>query len=139
MTEPVKNEDVLKAVQELGQRFGGLEGRFDGFEKRFDGLEKSVEDLGESVRGLATHMDRRFEQVDVRFNEVDKRLNRVESQMVTKSYLDDKIGDLRVELGTMTKDVDKKDSALVRTLQDKTIIDQSKANEIIAMSPFPQI
>lgn len=82
---------------EMDQRFDKMDGRFnkmdDRFSRtdvRFDSLEAGHNELVEQINVFST-------SVDARFDDVGKRIARVESKMVTKSYLDDKLADVRGE------------------------------------------
>ena len=71
------HSEVVEMIQvfsdKTDERFDRLEGRMGGLEGRMGGLEGRVDGM-------------------------DHRLTKVESQMVTKSYLDDKLADLRSDI-----------------------------------------
>ncbi|HEU0050534.1 MAG TPA: hypothetical protein VFQ60_00570 [Patescibacteria group bacterium] len=94
---PQDKRDVIVGIQEV------LEPRFC--------------ELSEAIHDLSTQMDERFCRVDERFNGVDKRLDsldarvaglefrmtRAESQIVTKGYLDRKLGSLWGNTGAFVR------------------------------------
>jgi hypothetical protein len=47
------SEKILKAIEALGNRFGGLENRFGGLENRFGGLESEVAHSNTALEALA--------------------------------------------------------------------------------------
>lgn len=65
--------------------------------------------LEENVMPQFEYMHKQFDSIDRRFDSIDKRLGLVEgrmnSVMVTKSYLDDKLADLRGEFFSKLKHV----------------------------------
>lgn len=77
------------------------------------------------------------QSVEDRFDGLDKRVAHLESQMVTKSYLDDKLFDLRGDLILLSKKADQKLTKLVTILTGKKILTSSDANDVLSMEPFP--
>ena len=59
--------------------------------------------------------------------------------MVTKEYLDNKLGDLRGDLVILTRKEDRKLGVLVDELLERKVIDQDAARRIFSMEPFPRI
>ncbi|MBI2645160.1 hypothetical protein HYW94_03255 [Candidatus Uhrbacteria bacterium] len=130
-------------------------------------LEPTNHDILEAINSYATNTDRRLEKIEVRLDTMDGRLDtmdgrldtmdgrltRVESQMVTKEYLDERLGkfrsditdymdkrllDLKGDLVVIMKSEDRKLSALVELLVHKSILTTSEARSIARMEPFPQ-
>ena len=58
-------------------------------------LSSSIE---QKIDQLALAVKAGFDGVDARFDRVEERLTRVEATMVTKEYLDEKLGELRGDL-----------------------------------------
>src|SRR3989344_3617993 len=83
-------EKMDKRFDIIDSRFSEMDGRFSRADVRFDSLEAGHNELVEQINVFST-------SVDARFDDVGKRIARVESKMVTKSYLDDKLADVRGE------------------------------------------
>lgn len=84
-------EEVFEALHEFSssvdQRFVSIDQRFDSMDQRFIGMEQRFDG-----------MEKRFDGMEQRVDGLDRRLVRLENQMVTKSYLDDKLADLSSDL-----------------------------------------
>jgi predicted nucleic acid-binding Zn-ribbon protein len=111
-------QEILDAVR---QGFNDVDKRFDGVDKRFDGVDK------------------RFDGVDKRFDGIEKRLTKVEATMVTKDYLDDKLGDLKGDMTILMRKEDTKLKALIEILKIRKVITATDQENILAMDPFPDI
>lgn len=94
--------------------------------------------LGESIQGLATHVDDRFLQVDARFTGIDQQLKEMRATIVTKSYLDDKLADLRGDLVVLARKGNVKLQELVEELERRHVLDRETAHRILMLEPFPQ-
>jgi hypothetical protein len=107
-------------------------------------LKPTISDVLEAISTFAENVDERFNKIDERFDRIEGRVSvdegklaRIESQMVTKSYLDDKLADLKGDLiGTLRKK-DERVTKLVKTLSDKKVISKSETFEIMQLKPFP--
>ena len=98
---------------------------------------EAVGAIQEAIQALADHMDRRFEGVDKRFEAVEKDIRTVKNQMVTKSYLDDKLSDWRADLMRVCLKANTKLSTIVEELVKKGSMSRDMADRILAMEPFP--
>ena len=98
--------------------------------------EVSNSEIFEVVQALATHMDERFDQHDKRFDENDRRFSAIEQNMVTKDYLDDKIGSLRGELVVLTRREDVKLASLVEELYSEDSLSAAGRKTVLGMEPF---
>ena len=76
------------------------------------------------------------ESVDRRFDAVETRLTRVESQMVTKSYLDDKLADEGALMGGNVRETNLKIHALTNKLVSAKSLSASAARSVTLMPPF---
>ena len=74
------------------------------------------------VQALATHIDERFSSI--------------EHRMVTKDYLDDKIGSLRGELVVLTRREDAKLASLVEELYSEESLSAAGRKTVLGMEPF---
>lgn len=59
--------------------------------------EPTIGDVLEAINEFAGHTEKRFDGIETRLTGVEKRLTSVEATMVTKDYLDEKLGELRGE------------------------------------------
>ncbi|HJN85071.1 MAG TPA: hypothetical protein QF873_01985 [Patescibacteria group bacterium] len=94
MEEKITNKDIFSVLVKFAK---GTEDRFDGIDRRLDGIDIRLDGIDGRLDGIDIRLDR----IDGRADGVDGRLNCIESQMVTKSYLDDKLADLRGDLVQM--------------------------------------
>lgn len=83
----------------------------------------------EAIHAFAEVVGRRFESID-------SRLTKVESQMVTKDYLDKKLGVLKGDLVTLTGKVDTKLCVFVEETVKEGSLKRKTADSILAMEPF---
>lgn len=108
LKEAPTTRDVLVAVSKLADH---MESRFDGLENRMGNVEKKVDGL-------------------------EKKMDGLEKKMVTKAYLDEKIGDLRGDITQLVHKEDRKFTALVHLLEDKDVLSEEDAVRILRMPPF---
>lgn len=101
------NGDVLKEVRAQGSRI--------------EDVATSVADLAEAVNTFAENTEKRFDGLDKRLTGVETRLTGVEATMVTKDYLDEKLGR-----------TDGKINALVNVLERKAVITTGEKSAILA-------
>lgn len=99
----------------------------------------------EAIHYFAASVDSRFDGVEKQFKAVDKRFDTVESDihkikstMVTKDYLDEKLGDLRGDFTVLVRKEDNKMKTLVEVLVEKGVIDQKDKQKIYSLEPFAQ-
>lgn len=150
--EPSIN-DVLTGIEGLSNKFDTLSGRVDGLSGQVNTLTGRVDSLTDRVNTLTGRMDTLSERLDdtlmavnefstdteKRFKKVDKRLSKIEATMVTKDYLDQKLGSLRGDLTVLIRKGDKKLKTLTRTLYQRKVISQTNKRKIFSMEPFPEV
>lgn len=119
-----KHNEILGAVHEVLEAVGHFSDRM---ETRMSGVESKLS-------GVET----RLSGVESRLGTVEKRLDSVEGDMVTKSYLDEKLFDLKGDLITLTRKEDAKLIKLVDILESKNVISHDDAGKVLAMEPFPR-
>ena len=90
----------------------------------------------EAIHAFAEVVGRRFESIDTRLESMDSRLTKVESQMVTKDYLDKKLGVLKGDLVTLPGKVDTKLCVFVEEMVKEGSLKRKTADSILAMEPF---
>lgn len=77
------------------------------------------------------------EQVDVRLDKLESRLTHVEATMVTKSYLDDKLGDLKGDMVALVRKEDQKMNRLIGVLVEKAAVTPTEVKDVLSFRPFP--
>jgi len=114
-SEPT-NGEILDAINSFAtkteQRFQGIEGRFEGIDGRLQGI-------------------------DEHFQGIEQHLTRIEANMVTKSYLDEKIGDLRGDMVQLVRKEDGKVNAVVDALDEEKILPHQRVEVIRSHHVFP--
>ncbi|MFH0928543.1 MAG: hypothetical protein V1821_03660 [bacterium] len=73
--------------------------------------EPTIQDVLEAISDFSTHMEKRFDgleshvaNIESRVTNIESRVTRVESTMVTKDYLDEKLGKFRGDVVAMVKE-----------------------------------
>jgi hypothetical protein len=97
--------------RDLGQIGKLLDTRFDGFEKKID---KKFDESADKIIGAVGEMLE--ENVLPQIDEVRKDVKGIKATMVTKDYLDEKLGGLKGEMTAKHKDFDRR----LRALEPKT-------------------
>lgn len=92
----------------------------------------SFKELGEAIHMFANHVDNRFDRVE-------GDITQIKSTMVTKDYLDEKLGDLRGDMTVLIRKEDNKVKALVEVLVEKKVLDKADQKRIYSLEPFAQI
>lgn len=119
-------------VNTLTKRVDSLTGRVNTLSGRMDTLSERLDDTLMAVNEFSTDTEKRFKRID-------KRLNKIEATMVTKDYLDKKLGSLRGDLTVVIRKGDKKLKTLTRTLHQRKVISQTNKRKIFSMEPFPEV
>ena len=72
-------------------------------------IEKNLkEEIKKEVEDLAVMTKKSFDEVGKRFDKMDKEVVKIRATMVTKSYLDDKMADLRGDTVAIQRKEDEK-------------------------------
>jgi hypothetical protein len=95
-------------------------------------LAESLQDLSDDMQGLSI-------RVTTLSNETKAEFRSIKATMVTKSYLDDKIADLRGELVLLARKSNTKFGALVEQLVLQGTLKRELADKILALEPFPVV
>jgi len=106
----------------------------------FQKLENTIEQVLVTINDFATQTQERFEKIDQRFEKIEKQmatkddLAKMECRLVTKSYLDDKLANVVVEIGARINQVKEKgkmfNQKLVGFLDKHTTFETSEINEL---------
>ncbi len=110
------------------------------FEEGFkNGFQESFTEVWErNLKPAFDEVNHRFDKVENRLDKVENHLVNVEVQMVTKSYLDDKIGDLRGDLVVKLRKEDEKLNRLCEILKRKQVLDDADINQLSEFQIFPK-
>lgn len=102
--------------------------------------EQDVKKIGEVVeRGIQASESRVIQAVgEILEQNILPQFDTIRAEMVTKSYLDDKLADLRGDLVVLTRKEDTKLRELVSVLREKNILTDPDIKRILSMEPFPQ-
>lgn len=73
------------------------------------------------------------------FDEIEKRFVKIESQMVTKSYLDDKLADLSGNLVIRLRKEDDKVNRIIDILKRYKVVPLNELQELDEFQVFPKI
>lgn len=82
-------------------------------------------------------INERLDKVEGRLDKVEGRLGKVESQMVTKTYLDDKLADLEGNLIVRQRKEDQKVNRLIEMLQNKKVLEETEVKQLHEFQIFP--
>ncbi|MBI5654082.1 hypothetical protein HZC53_00280 [Candidatus Uhrbacteria bacterium] len=122
MEDEAKHE-ILEAVSLLAETVQELSDKMD------DGFEK----VNSRIGGL----DARVNSLDSKTTSLESRLGRIEATMVTKNYLDDKLGDLKGDMVSMMRKEDRQVGRLVDVLTDKKVLTAAESRDVRSFRPFP--
>lgn len=92
--------------------------------------------VAESQKELVEAMGLYSNKTEERFDKIESRLDKIESTMVTKDYLDDRLGDLRGDLVVLMRKEDTKLKELVGILHEKKVLKQADVARTFSMEPF---
>ena len=111
--------------EQMDARFTGIDVRFDQMDARFVGIDARFEETNAHCIGIDAHFEELSEAIQLlaeQIEEVSQRLTRIGSQMVTKSYLDEKLFALRGDLVAMIRRTDGKTGRLITVLAQKDVL-----------------
>ena len=101
--------------------------------------ETTIDDVLGAIHGFAIDVQEKFNKIDVRLDKVEKDIVTIKSTMVTKSYLDDKLADLRGDIVVIVRKEDTKLKSLVEILLKKKILSEDEVKTVYALEPFAQM
>lgn len=158
-------QEVLEVIQEfaghvdqrfekIDQRFEKVDQRFDQIDKRFAKVDQRFDQMDERFEKIDQRLqqhDLRFDKIDLRFEQIDQRMDDIVeainvfashteerfTHMLTKEYLDERLGDLRSDLIMLSRKQNIKFQTLVHDLVDEGRLTKKAADKILSMEPFP--
>ena len=104
-----------------------------------DQKEATIQDVLDAVVDFAGQTENRFNKIETDMGDVKSDITSIKSQMVTKSYLDDKLSDLRGDLTVLMRKEDTKLKTLVELLEEKKVLSADDKKKIFSLEPFPQL
>ncbi|MFA4830698.1 MAG: hypothetical protein WC862_02365 [Patescibacteria group bacterium] len=106
----------------------------------------STGEILEAINEFSTNVDKRFTKIESDITVIKSDITviksditTIKSTMVTKDYLDEKLGDLRGDLTLLMRKEDTKVAMLVKILRAREVITEEDKQQIFAMEPFPQM
>lgn len=127
-----KDKDVQYSVMQ-DEKF------IDFLEKKDEKLVDFLTDKFGAIDERFEKIDERFEKADERFEKIESRLDRIENTMVTKDYLDKKLGELEGRLILIIKRGDEKFNMLIEILLEKKVISPKDVDKINSIEVFPSL
>jgi hypothetical protein len=130
MEKEITTHEILDAVNKLS----------DNMEKKFEVIETQAKtSLETAANEILSAVNKFADDTEKRFDSLEKRMDKAESLMVTKDYLDDKLGDLKGDIIVTIRKEDVKVRKLIEILQKKNMLSGPEVKEILSMEPFPQL
>lgn len=117
-----------------------LTGKVDSLTEGVHGLTEDVQGTTEAVGVLAENIQEvsdRTERIETRLGNVETRVGKIETSMVTKSYLDDKLADLKGDMISVLRKEDKKTNHLINILAHKRILSVAESKDALSIKVFP--
>jgi len=93
--------------------------------------------IEQNVTPTLDGMNERLERMDGRLTGVEDRLTRVETQMVTKSFLTNQLGDLKEEVVGKMRIQDTKVNSIIDSLEENAVLDKPAIKSLRAIEVFP--
>ncbi|MEK7540008.1 MAG: hypothetical protein AAB558_02055 [Patescibacteria group bacterium] len=127
-----------KALKQHGQtERGWLNKKLDAL--RLELVQAMAEGFSECASaGQMERVEERLDRLEGRMGSIEKKFAWVEDNMVTKEYLDIRLGERKKKEILLHTGHTKKISLFVQKLYDKNILSGKEANVILALEPFPQ-
>lgn len=132
------NQDILEAVNQFAT---DITVDIHDIKQDITGLKQNVSSLKQDVSGLKQDvggLKQDFNSLQQDVSTLKEDMVTVKSTMVTKSYLDEKLSDLRGDLTMLVRKEDNKFTVLVDTLHNKKVLTASEVGRILALEPFPK-
>ncbi len=97
-----------------------------------------IKEIGLELGKVIEHnITPQFQGVNERLDKVEVRLDKVESQMITKTYLDDKLADLEGGTVARQRKEDQKVNPLIEILQNKKVLEEVEVKQLHEFQIFP--
>ncbi|MFA6447533.1 MAG: hypothetical protein WCW31_04770 [Patescibacteria group bacterium] len=106
--------------------------------KETEELRTSVQDILDAVGSFATHVEENFAEIRQDVAGLKSEIGGIKASMVTKSYLDEKLGNNYGNAVAMVRKEDVKVDSLTQILAKKKVLSKIEAKEVVHMGPFPK-
>lgn len=126
------NGQILTELREMRGVVSELQSSVVDLQGSVKDLQGLVIDLGEAMQDFAT-------SVDERFNAVDKNFKEMKATMVTKDYLDDRLGLHKGIFDQLLRKEDEKVDDVIGVLEKRKTISHVEARALLVKSPFPRL
>lgn len=93
---------------------------------------KDLQKIGEEVGKVIE------QNVNPQFDGLRQELDQIRAEMVTKSYLDDKLADLEGSLHGKLRKEDTKVNRLIQILKDKAVLTEEEEKQLAEFQIFPK-
>lgn len=100
--------------------------------------DTSKQEILDAINTSATETQQQLDALKTDVSSLKTDVAQIKATMVTKDYLDEKLGDLRGDLVLLTRKEDKKVVAIIELLVERNVIAAADAKRILAMDPFPR-
>ena len=97
--------------------------------------EPTISDVLDAVNKFANNVEQRFNGVESDIKDMKRTL----TTLVTRDYLDEKLGDLRGDMVVLMRKEDSKLRQLVNILHEKNLLDDQDVKRLVTMDPFVQL
>jgi hypothetical protein len=101
-------------------------------------LAEHMQEMREDMTSMKVGLEKRMSGIESQMHGFDKQMSGLEMRVVTKSYLDDKLADLRADLVVLTRKANTKLSVFVEEMVAAGSLKRAAADQILAMEPFAQ-
>lgn len=92
----------------------------------------------EELWEVEDRLSRRIDSLDSNIKNLESRVAHLEVTVVTKDYLDERLGILRSKEQEVHKQLKMSTVLLIQDLKRKKVIGPKRANTLVSMEPFPQ-
>lgn len=123
-------------VDSLGTHIDKLGTRINTLDTRMDKLETHVSNVLEAIQLFSNRVDERFDKLEGRVGNLESTVGEMKSTMVTKDYLDKKLGSNEGESVSLVRKEDEKLFELVNILRKRKVISALEAEKVTSMEPF---
>jgi predicted nucleic acid-binding Zn-ribbon protein len=122
MEQDTTKLEILQAINKFATRV----------EENFTEVKQDIKDIKKRVTNLETKVS----SIETRVGSLETDTKSIRSQMVTKSYLDDKLSDLHGETIKLTKQTNNKVVSLANHLHNEESLSTNSLKQVIALPPF---
>lgn len=129
------NSQILEAITGLKTEFSGLKTDFAKMQETLDGHTEMIADIKEDVEILKNDMSTLKNDVSTLKNDVTG----IKATMVTKDYLDEKLGVTRGHAVELIRKEDERVSVLIGSLHEKDILTDSDVSMLSELKPLASV